>query len=275
MANLLESHDERHTKRDSLIPFSPTQPLRDAWSRFDDRTNDAIGLDQGIRFSTEFQAITDGFPGTDRWGVASDVDFFGTLRLIKKGEPNQGQIFYHIEGRWDYGTTGPTVLGVTSLGSLITTANTFAAYHPTFLPFRNLYWQQGSTEAGWLYRIGKITPDQILGTSFHLNPFTTFNPTGSLVVNQPIADSGLGVAGVWYFNDRSYLLGVFSDANADRQNFGDIGAGDFYKALEFGYKIWPRTERAGYSKLTIGHTDGTKDGRPVNASLGPSGWGFS
>lgn len=68
---------------------------------------------------------------------------------------------------------------------------------------------------------------------------------------------------------------MISDANGDRQNFGDIRAGDYFKALELGYKIFPLTEQAGYSKLTILHNDGTKDGLPSNASLGPKGWGAS
>lgn len=66
-----------------------------------------------------------------------------------------------------------------------------------------------------------------------------------------------------------------SDANGDRQNLGDIGAGDFYKAFELGVKIAPRTEKAGYSKFTVWHTDGTKDGQPINAQNGPEGWGFT
>ena len=43
---------------------------------------------------------------------------------------------------------------------------------------------------------------------------------------------------------------------------------------ELGVKLAPRTPKAGYSKLTFWHTDGTKNGEPANANLGPSGWGF-
>ena len=221
-----------------------------------------------------YQAISDGFPDTDRWGVATDLDIVGTWKLINKGEANQGQIFFHIEGRWDYGTTAPSTLGVTSLGSAIRTADSYNAYTPTFLPFRNFYWQQGSVEAGWTYRLGKVTIDQVLGTSQHLTPFTTFLPSGSIGINQPYPDSGLGAIGAWYFNDHSYILGAINDTNADRFGLETL-SGDFYKAVEFGYKIDPDSERAGFSKLTIGHTDGTSDGKPANAALGPSGWGFT
>ena len=65
-----------------------------------------------------------------------------------------------------------------------------------------------------------------------------------------------------------------SDANADRQDFGDLGAGDFYKTLEVGVKLAPRTPKAGYSKFTVWHTDGTQSGNPANANTGEEGWGL-
>lgn len=249
VTDLLEAPDRTQEQRDA--PFV----LRGAWN-------------------TLYQTISDGFPDTDRWGVASDFDVVGTWKLAKKGEADQGQLFFHIEGRWDYGTTAPSTLGVTSLGSLIRTADSFNSYTPTFLPFRNFYWQQGSAEAGWIYRLGKITIDQILGTSRHMSPFTTFLPTGSIGVNHPMPDSGWGAVGAWYFNDRSYVLGALTDANADRYGLKKP-EGDIFTAVEYGYKIDPGSERAGFSKFTVSHTDGTSDGRPKNAQLGPSGWGFT
>ena len=40
-------------------------------------------------------------------------------------------------------------------------------------------------------------------------------------------------------------------------------------------KIAPRTEKAGYSKFTFWHSDGTKDGQPINASTGKEGYGLT
>jgi hypothetical protein len=34
--------------------------------------------------------------------------------------------------------------------------------------------------------------------------------------------------GAWYVNDRATLVGLVSDANADRTGSGDIGEGDFF-----------------------------------------------
>jgi hypothetical protein len=179
-----------------------------------------------------------------------------------------------VEGRFDYGTRGPEDLGTFSLGSLIGTSDSFSKYSPAFI-LRNLYWRQGSPEAGWVYRIGKISPDGLLGSSAHISPFLTFLPSGGIgPFSIALPDSGLGAVGAWYFSDRVALAGLVSDANADRFDFGDIRAGDFFKAVELHVKVAPRTPKAGYSKLTLWHTDGTEDGLPTNAEAGPSGWGI-
>ncbi len=64
------------------------------------------------------------------------------------------------------------------------------------------------------------------------------------------------------------------DANANRFTFGDLGEGDLFTALELQVKILPFTKNAGYSKFTLWHNDGTKDGLPLNGSTGREGWGF-
>ena len=141
---------------------------------------------------------------------------------------------------------------------------------------RNFYWEQGSQKAGWAFRAGKITPDSILATSRHISPVTTFLPNGGTgLFSSGYPDSGLGVVAVGYPSDRFRILGLVSDANANRYDLGDISAGDYYKALELGVKIAPRSKKAGFSKFTVWHNDGTKDGKPINASTGQEGWGMT
>ena len=126
----------------------------------------------------------------------------------------------------------------------------------------------------WVYRIGRITPDALLGTSTHINGFTTFLPvagTGPFAMGLP--DSGLGWVGGWFINDRVTVAGVVSDANADRFDFGDIDEGDFFTAVELQVKVLPLTEKAGHSKVTLWHNDGTKFGNAINGSTGKEGWG--
>ncbi len=264
---------QRGTQKDSLFSVPPLAGLHASATRAKQDLYAATNLKLGLRFVHLFQGLSNSLPDEDRRGTSSQLNFVGTWELLHRGKPTQGQLYFDVEGRWDYGTTGPTPLGAAGLGSSIQTANGYARYTPTFL-VRNLYWHQGSPQAGWSYRAGKITPDQILSTSAHLSPFATFLPlasTGPFAIGLP--DSGLGAVGAWYVNDRATLVGLVSDANADRTDSGDIGEGDLFKAVEFQYKLAPRTPKAGYSKLTLWHTDGTKDGSPINGQTGPSGWG--
>jgi hypothetical protein len=274
-SNLLPNIQERGTQKDSLLPVSPLGWLHDLTDQAKQELYDATNINLGFALTHVFQGITDALPGEDKWGTATTADLVGSWDLLNQGEPTQGQVVAHAQGRWQYGDiAAPEDLGFVSLGSAIGTADTFAEYTPT-LVLRNLYWRQGSPEAGWAYRVGKITPDGILSSSAHLDSQTTFLPSGgvsSLAIGFP--DSGLGAVGAWYINDRATLVGLVSDANADRFDFGDIDEGDLFKAAELHFKIAPRTPKAGYSKLTLWHNDGTKDGLPINASLGPSGWGI-
>jgi hypothetical protein len=140
---------------------------------------------------------------------------------------------------------------------------------------RNLYWQYGGTTSKGALRIGKVTIDSILGTTRHLTPTgtcLTFACTGAFAIALP--DSALGVVGAWHFNDRVKLLGAIHDANGNRFDWGDIGEGDFFTAIDLGVKLWPKTDKAGFSKVTLWHSDGTSDGKPINGSTGKEGWGF-
>lgn len=273
-SNRLPRIQERGSQKDSLFPVSPLGWLHDGTDQAKQDLYDASGLKLGFTFTHLFQGLSDALPDKDKWGTASATNFLGSWDLINRGEPTLGQAVFHAQARWQYGDiVAPEDLGFVNLASAIGTADTFAEYTPTFV-LRNLYWRQGSPEAGWGYRVGKITPDALLSSSAHLDSETTFLPSGS-VSSLAIAfpDSGLGGVGAWYINDRVTLVGLVSDANADRFNFGDIGEGDLYKAAELHVKIAPRTPKAGYSKLTLWHNDGTKDGLPINASLGRAGWG--
>ena len=271
---LLSKIRQRRSQKDSVFAAAPLYRFHEASDRWAKDLEKATHLKLGAAFTHLFMWLNESPLGDDEWGTASNLDLLATWELANVGEPNQGQLFFQLQGRWDYGTTGPEVLGTESLGSLVGTANTFSAYVPTFL-LRNLYWQQGSHAAGWIFRVGKITTDATLSTSAHIASPLTFLPTaGTGPFANALTDSGLGIAVTWFVNDRFKMLGIISDANADRFNFGDITAGDFYSAVEFAYKIAPRTPKAGYSKLTLWHTDPTKDGQPVIGHLGPGGYGF-
>ncbi len=271
----IEVINRRTQVQKSLFP-SPIQSFRDRFSAGKQRLYEDTGLKLGFSFHTVYQYADDVLPGTADNGWATDFDFVGTWEVLNRGKPNQGQFFFGVEGRWNYNGTGPQTIGLANIAAAGGSANSFERYTPTFI-LRNLYWEQGTPEAGWDYRIGKITTDAILGLSRHLSPNATFlsNAGTGLFVNA-YADSGLGAVGTFYFNDaKGYVKGTIADANGDRTDFGDIGEGDFHTAVEIGYKAFPRTDGAGYSKLTIWNTDGTSDGTPINGNTGSDGWGWS
>lgn len=273
-STLLVEIEERRTQNDSVFPASPLGGLRERSGKAKKRLYDATGLQLAFAMTHVLQTVSDSLPNKDHRGAASTSDLVAEWDLLNRGEATRGRIVAHGQGRWDYGTTGPETIGFESVGSAIGTADTFAEYSPTFL-LRNLYWRQGSREAGWFYQVGKQTPDGVVSSSQHLASETTFLPsggTGPFAIALP--DSGLGAAGVWFFSDRLALGGIVADANADRFDAGDLGEGDLFTAVELWGQIAPRTSKAGYSKLTIWHTDGTQDGNAANGQLGPSGWGY-
>lgn len=273
---LLDDIHERRkrSERESLLPVSPLKGVHDAADALEDALYDAIGLKFGVTVNHLFQGMSDAVADLDRWGTTTDMDIVGSWALWDVGKPTQGQLYFHLEGRWDYGTTGPQNLGFVNLASIIGTGNAFSAYRPTFLPFRNLYWEQGSAEAGWAFRAGKITPDAILATSRHITPVTTFLPNGGTgLFSSGYPDSGVGAVGVLYLNDDLKLLGLVSDANADRYNWGNPGAGDYYKAFEVHARLFNKTEKAEFSKLTFWHQPET--GKTINAQTGEKGWGMT
>jgi len=271
---LVPGAEQRAAQRDSLFAISPLGWLRDDIASGKRKLYDATGLRLAAIFTHVFQGVTDTIDGEDDTGTATTMDFAGIWELFDKGEPTQAQAVFHVQSRWDYSTTGPEDLGAVSIGSILGTADTFSEYSQTFV-MRNFYWRQGDQKTGWVYRLGKITPDAMMSSSPHLDSQITFLPsggTGPFAIALP--DSGFGAAGGLYFGERWGLGALVSDANGDRTDRGDIGEGDLFSALELQVKIAPKTEKAPYSKVTVWHTDGTKDGSAVNAQAGPSGWGY-
>jgi len=272
--NQLPLIQERKAEKDAVFQLSPLQGAHDRMNEWNKDLKEKTGLEFGMNSNTLFQGLNGTLPDEDPWGVATTFDVVGTWELINRGQPSKGRLLFQFEGRWAYGTPGPTNLGPAGLGSLGFTANIYAPYVPTFLPIRNFYWQHGSKKAGWAYRVGRITVDQIFSTSRHISAALTFQPisgTGPFVIG--LADSGWGAAGAWYPSERVGVVGAVHDADSNRQDFVTPD-GNLFTSIELGVQIAPQTDKAGYSKLTVWHTDGTSDGQAINGSLGPPGWGF-
>ena len=275
---MLRNIERKRAERESLFKASTLESAHESTDRWHEKLYDKTHLHAGLGVHQLFQLLSESFPGTDDWGTATDADLIFQWEVGNRGKPYQGNLYFHLESRWNWGTTGPMSLGAGSLGMLINTGNTFEKYVPVTI-IRNFYYQVGSANSKGAVRFGKVTIDSVFGISPHNTPntsFLSFAATGAFAIALP--DSGLGAVGAWHFTDRFKLLGSIHDANANRLDLGDVShggfEGDFFEALELGYKFAPEAKRAGYSKLTAWHTDGTADGKPINGSNGPEGWGF-
>jgi hypothetical protein len=270
---LAQIQNDRKVQRDALFGKSPIGSLHDAakqWSKdFYDKTN----IQVGTSIHHLFTWLTNEIPGEDDWGTATDADIIFRWDVLNRGQPNVSSITLHLENRWDWGTSGPMNIATASLGQLASVGNTFDKYVPVTI-IRNLYWQTGGgPKSKGTFRIGKMTPDSIYGVTPHLTPNNaclSYTCTGAFTIGVP--DSGLGFAGAWHINDRFKIVGGINDANADRYDWGDIGEGDFFKVIDFNVKIWPVTEKAGYSRFTLWQVD---ENGGSNGALGPKGWGYN
>jgi hypothetical protein len=234
------------------------------------------GLKLGFYHSTLYQVADASLPGLGSTGLATITGLYGTWDLVERGDPSAGQLSFGIEGRWGYGNRlTPSELGTIGIGSATGTTDPYGQTQPAVV-LREVFWRGGSPEKGWDYRIGKITPDRLLTGSDYIDPVSLGFPVGSQgSPSVGFPDSGLGFAVGAYPAERFRFGVVVADANGDRADWGDIGEGNFFKAIEFQGKLFPVTKDAGFSTLTLWHTDGTDD--PANAldsSTGESGWGF-
>ena len=108
---LLNGIQERRAQRDSLFPVSPLKWLHDGTGRASDGIYEATHIRLGLTFNHLFQRVSDVLPDTDDWGTDTDMDFVAAWDLINRGKPTLGQLYFHLEGRYDYGTTGPQTIG--------------------------------------------------------------------------------------------------------------------------------------------------------------------
>jgi hypothetical protein len=273
--NQLANALERRTQKKALFPTEPLGFLRNGFGSISDRVYDKTGLRLTLGVHNAWQWYDNQQSGFPDKGSAMDIDFNGRWELVNRGEPNEGGIFFNVDGRWNWTDFGPQTLGFSGIGAAGGTANSFAEYAPALI-LRQIYWWQGSEEAGWSLRIGKATVDGLFMASRHLNPNTTFLSNVGTTPNVDASpDSGLAIIGNYAFNENWSILARISDANADRYDFGSPGAGDYHKGAELQWRRNKTAARATTVKVSGWHTDGTKDGKPANANTGSDGYGFT
>ena len=268
--------DRAVRERDNLIESAGLQNFYQSLDAGRTNLRNSTGLKLGAFHSSLLQSASDSLEGQDDYGVATITGLYGTWDAVEKNNAAAGQFSFGIEGRWDYGKKlTPSELGTIGIGSATGTTDPYGATTPTVV-LREFFWRQGSPEQGWNYRVGKITPDRLLTSSDYGDPVSMFLPVGSQgSPSVAFPDSGLGFAAGWFPSDRFRAGVVVVDSNGDRTDFGDVGEGDFFKAVEFQAKLLPLTDKAGFSTLTLWHNDGTDDpDDALDSSTGKDGWGY-
>lgn len=266
-----------HTGKDNLIDFPALEGFYKKLDGARANVHKSTGM-KGVFFhSTVYQFASDSLPGQDDYGVATITGLYGTWDAVDKANPSAGQFSFGLEARWGYGDRlTPVELGTAGIGSATGTVDPYGEQSRTTV-LREAFWHQGSPQQGWNYRIGKITPDRLLTSSDHIDPVSLFFPVGSGgAPSIAFPDSGFGAAAGLFPSDKFRVGVVVADAAGDRTNMGDIGQGNFFKAIEAQVQLFkPLTEKGGYSTFTLWHTDGTDDPEDAkDSSTGASGWGY-
>ncbi len=245
--------------KESLIPFAPLQPLQDAWKYLDDSIESEIGLDLGLSITTAFTQMTESLPGTDDHAFGYEVAFFGQWPLLAKETEWEGFLSFLVQGR-------DAMFTDVSPGSLFVNAGSLAGPVDSFdddqgFVLREMWWQQGSKDAGLMYRIGKIAPDTIVGSVSQFDSANIdFLALGQVVkLSARFPDPGFGAAIGFYPEGDSkhqpHLQLYISDQNGDRQDTGDIGEGEFFKGAEIGFRPFPQTDNAPFWRFAAWHAD--------------------
>jgi Carbohydrate-selective porin, OprB family len=236
----------------AVFSRDPLEPVHNAWDAATRKLYEAIGIDLGFDITGLYQNASKVLPGADDHGFVVDYDFFGRWDLVNRGGAWPGSLYFATEQRKPYTDTTPAELRQ-SIGSVMGTIDGFND-QPFLLT--NLFWRQGTKEDGFMYQVGRFSPDGIVNVSQYNNPNTNFHPiglVGSLTISFPA--HGYGAAAVLYPSENTFITALISDANGNKRNSGDIGQHEFFKAAEFGYKPNFGGPFEGRHALTVWHVD--------------------
>lgn len=264
--NLSSQVEEGRLKPDAILEDGLAAELGDAWRHFNDGVDARTRLRLGLNYTAVFQAASAVKQG-DSGAAGGDFDFFGQWRVVERRKW-PGSVYFQTELRHRYTSTAPADLG-DSIGSLFRTTTGFGS-NPFALS--QLYWDHGSFDAGFRYRVGKIDPALIYDSGRYVSDNYAFlNQAFSDTAAMALPGPGLGATVVAYPHGQLYAMAGVQDANGRKttSGFDTIGDGELFAALELGWTPKFGEPGEGAYHLTVWHSD-----RRADADV-PSGRGFA
>ena len=231
------------------------------WKRDLDRK---YGVQLSIGHTSLWQKVDWGFPGTKKFGSAGALSI--GLKWSLRNHNSRWPIIVLIGSshRHNYSNIAPALLQK-SIGNFFGTVNGFSQR-----PWRlnDFAVRVGTKKNGVVLQVGRFNPEEVYNISLYSNPATTFLATpliGSPTF--PFPGYAWGASMLIYPTDNTYILAGIHDANGNIYNFGEKNNGEFFKAIEFGYKPNYKMPFEGRHSVTFWHMDARK------ALSRSSGWG--
>jgi porin len=250
----LEVDDE---EKATAFRFPKIDETLQPWFDFKKDINERYGLQMGLAYTTTYQHADETLPGNDDEGMTGIFRISGKWELLNRGQKNKGALVFSIDNRSRYLDVAAADLSG-QIGYIGPTATIFGEPDTVLVDFN---WQQHLNDGKTALLIGRYDPSDFMHVLGYANPWTAFQNLNTLL-DSSVAYPDLGVGAVigHWFNNQSYLLAGFNDANGRLTELGVYKDGaDFFKFSEVG---WSPSREERYLKnihLFAWHVDERED----------------
>jgi porin len=254
--------EEDDAEKIPLLRFPGVDESTARWKAWKHDLNKRTGFQFGLDYTTIYQTIDNTLPNAQHDSAFGGLArLYGKWELVNRGTKNKGALSFKVDHRYEIGNhAAPATLGG-EVGYLSQTAMMFNDLDTILV---DLNWQQSFNDGRTGVIVGRYDPNDYMDVLGYASPWTAFTNLDSLLnMSIALADLGMGVAAGHRFNDTTYVLGGFNDANGtlDTHDFYD-GGSEFFKFAEVGWSpswdqryfknvnvtFWQMDDRTAYGK---------------------------
>jgi porin len=243
---------ESQARIDAIFRVGPLTPLHNLWSGATDHLRESIGLDLGFNYTALYQRADSTVRGP-RDAASGDLDFFGRWQLTGCDDRWPGALVFDTETRHRYTDIPPARLNTGTVGG------TVVSFGEQDFALFQMYWEHGSFDDGFIYRIGAMDPALIWdGGRYVSSNYAFLSPAFSDTLPMALPGAGIGVVAAAYPTDSTYVVAGVHDANGKRTAAGFntfFGEGEYFSAVEFGWFPNDGEPNEGSYHVTLWHID--------------------